>query len=222
MKIKPIIKVSQTMAEQVLNYLEKEIMSGRYKPGDRLVEREIAEGLGVSRVPVREALIMLERWGFAKRNKKSREVAAFTRRDINELYQTLAIIEVAALYAKVMENDQKLFADLGEIIGHLDLLAAGGDVGKYRKVNSRFHHHIAEALNNRRLYEIYRDISRMERWFQSLTILHKRRMERSNAEHKRLLAACQSGDLAAVRGILEHHYGQAVEVICRSLPLIEA
>ena len=71
-----IIKPIQTIAQQVFKILEEEILSGKYKPGDRLIEREIGDRLGISRIPVREALLSLERWGLViatGRNRKGRE-----------------------------------------------------------------------------------------------------------------------------------------------------
>lgn len=58
-----IIKPPKTISEQVLEVLEEEILSGFYQPGDRMVETEIAKRLGVSRGPVREALLVLESRG---------------------------------------------------------------------------------------------------------------------------------------------------------------
>ena len=72
-----IIKPPKTISEQVLEALEKDILTGFYRPGDRMVETEIAGRLGVSRGPVREALLALERRGLIQEkngNAKGREV----------------------------------------------------------------------------------------------------------------------------------------------------
>ena len=110
-----LIRPSKTIAEKVLRVLEEEILSGKYKPGDRLVEREIAERLGVSRIPVREALQTLVRRGFVKtkgNNRKGREVVGISEKEIRENYFIRAMIEEYALWEKSLQKDKKLLSSL--------------------------------------------------------------------------------------------------------------
>ena len=106
MGIRPMASDYRKASEKVLEIIEDEILSGKYRPGDRLIEREIAVRLGVSRVPVREALITLERWGFVKEkgaNEKWREIAVLTKTDIHECYNVRCFIECQAF----MDKSQK-------------------------------------------------------------------------------------------------------------------
>ena len=200
-----------------MRQLEKDILFGTYKPGDRLIEREIAEKLGVSRVPVREALMNLERWGFVKepeRNRKGREVVALTRKEITEFYQMLLLIEIGAFSECSLNDNQTLYATLMELIGKLDQAAAAKDVERYRELNSTFHHEIVKCANNRRLYKMYSDLAKMEHWFQNLT-LYVPRMERSNSEHKQIMDAYKKKDLYEIRRLFNEHYGHAIEILAK-------
>lgn len=222
MERKSIIRRPPTIAEKVLRNLEKDLLFGTYKPGDRLIEREIAEKLGVSRVPVREALMNLERWGFVKeleRNHKGREVVALTRKEIREFYQMLVFIEISAFSDCSLSDNQTLYINLMELIDKMDKVVSSKNMERYRELNSSFHHEIVKGTNNRRLYKMYCDISKMEQWFQNLT-LYVPRMEQSNSEHKKIMAAYKRKDLYEIRSLFNEHYGHAVEVLAKKQTLL--
>jgi len=219
MKRTPIIKPIETISQQVFKILEEEILSGRYKPGDRLIEREIAERLGISRIPVREALLSLERWGLvvpAGAHRKGREVIGINRREIAENYSIKEFIESYALGEKSLQQDREFFAALQRFIEGMEKEVKKKDLANYRELNSRFHHEIAKSLNNRKLYEIFSDSDKRTRWFQNLT-LYSLRMERSIQEHRLLLKACEKGDFRQIRETVRSHYRQAVDFLLKKL-----
>lgn len=208
-------KETSHYCEIVLRQLEKGILFGTYKPGDRLIEREIAEKLGVSRVPVREALMNLERWGFVKEpdgSRKGREVVAMTRKEIMEFYQMMVFMEIGAFSDCSLNNNQTLYQNLMEPIDKMDKAASNKDVETYRELNSSFHHEIAKCVNNRKLYKIYCDISNLEQWFQNLA-LYMPRLEQSNSEHKKILTGYKRQDLNEIKRLFNEHYSHAVEVL---------
>lgn len=204
-----------TIAEKVLRHLERDILFGHYKPGDRLVEREIAEKLGVSRVPVREALMNLERWGFVKPplgNRKGREVVALTGREIEEFYQIILFIETSSFSECALVKNTELEEELWTLIHQMDDIAEREDLNEYRELNVKFHHTIVRWSQNRRLYRLYCDISKMERWFQNLT-LYVPRMKQSNTEHRKIMGAYKDQDLLQIRTLFKEHYGHAIEIL---------
>ena len=184
-----MIKPSKTITEKVTKILEDEILSGEYKPGDRLIESRIAERLGVSRIPVREAMLRLERWGLVVptgANRKGREVIGIGRREIAENYSIKEFIESYALCEKSLQQDKTFFVALNKLIEEMDERVAKKDLEGYRKLNWKFHHEIAKSLGNKKVYNFFGDADKRTRWFQNLT-LYSLRMERSIQEHKRLL-----------------------------------
>ena len=214
-----IIRPAKTIAEKVLKILEDEILSGKYKPGDRLVEREIAERLGVSRIPVREALFSLERRGFVKaNNRKGREVVGLSKREISENYSIRELIEGYALSEKSLEQDRKIKATLRQMVEQMEKFAQKKDLESYRNLNSKFHHAIAQGLNNKKLYKIYSEAAKSTNWFQNLT-LYVPRMEESIQEHKLLLKAYEDQDLLKIRSLMKNHYSQAVDFLTKKLPV---
>jgi len=214
----PILKPSKTMAEKVLAALEGDIISGRYQPGDRMVETEIAANLGVSRGPVREALLVLQRRGLIKEkngNAKGREVASLSKKDLRELYQVRIFIETQCLIHHALHK-REMLAELGLMVQEMDNLVEIKDIEGYRKANALFHHAIVNGLQNNKLYEIYKDNDRMLRWFQAVT-LYVPRLKKSNEEHKRILGFCRRQDLAGIKTAINAHQVQALEFLLQKL-----
>jgi DNA-binding GntR family transcriptional regulator len=207
------------VSDKVLEILEDDILSGKFRPGERLVEREMAARLGVSRVPVREALITLERWGLVKKkraNDKWREIVALNKQDIAECYHIKCFIESQAFLEKSLEKDDVLLKSLNKIINEMDEFLHKEDVKLYRDANLKFHHEIVLSLKNNRLYNIYLDISRILRWFQNVT-LYVPRMRQSNKEHRQMIKAYKKQDLLEIRRIFKIHHDQAVETLAKKI-----
>ena len=203
------------ISDRVLEILEDEILSGKFQPGQRLVEREIGAQLGVSRVPVREALFTLEKWGLVKKKKandKWREIVALNKKDIAECYHIKCFMECQAFSEKSLEKDEALFEILSQLSDEMDIYYQEGEVAKYRETNFKFHHEIVLSLKNNRLYNMYLDISRMLKWFQTIT-LYVPRMRKSNSEHLLMLDAYKNQDLHEIRRIFKLHHDQAVETL---------
>lgn len=214
----PIIKPSKTIAEKVQAVLENDILSGRYKPGDRMIETEIASNLGVSRGPVREALLILEKRGLIKEKKgnaKGREVASLSGRDFREYYQVRAFLETQSLIQHALHDPENL-AELDDMVQDMDRLVKKKDLEAYRKANAAFHHRIVSAVGNKKLYEAYLDNDRMISWFRVIT-LYMPRVEKSQEEHKQIMAICRRKDLAKLIDAVSGHQMQALNFIGQKL-----
>ena len=184
-----------------------------------MVEREIAERLGVSRIPVREALLGLERRGFVKvNNRKGREVVGISKREISENYSIREFIEGYALSEKSLEANRKIRATLIQMVEQMEKFVQKRDLESYRNLNSKFHHAIAQGLDNKKLYKIYSEAAQSTHWFQNLT-LYVPRMEESIQEHKLLLKAYEDQDLVKIRSLMRNHYSQAVDFLTKKLPV---
>lgn len=217
-----IIRPSETISQQVFKILEEEIISGKYKPGDRLIESKIAARLGISRIPVREALLSLEQWGLVVptgQNRRGREVIGLSKKEIIENYSLKEFVEIYALSEKALQGDKEFLSSLQRMIGEMEGVVKDGNLLKYRELNSHFHHEIAKSLNNQKFYQIFVDADKRTRWFQNLT-LYSLRMERSIEEHKILVIACEQCQLKIIRDMFKKHYGQAVDFLLKKLVLL--
>src|SRR5207237_5011153 len=89
---------AESLTDSVYALLEREIVEGRMKPGERIREKELSQRLGISRTPIREALLKLEMAGIIVCNsRRSYNVRILTAADVSEIYEILGILKGAAV-----------------------------------------------------------------------------------------------------------------------------
>ena len=185
------------------------IEAGTYRPGDRLVESELAERFGVSRTPVREALQRLETQAMLVRDGRSLIVASLDHNQLAELYTVRAELEALAarlaarhatpeevrVLAQMLDEDQKC-------VRNPEALA---------RANKRFHHQIHLASHNRYLVQqldlVHRSMALMAR----TSLAAEGRSETALVEHRRIVEAIAAGDGAAADSALRRHISMAWE-----------
>lgn len=155
-----------SLSEAVFDHVVERIVSGDYYPAMYLNEREIADSLEVSRVPVREALKRLENDGWVTRNDKGRvHVRRITEEDLKELAELREGLEgVAARRAALRINDQELAElkkELEILVKHdqkVDPLLDEKNAKAHQDADRRFHSLIVEVANNSRISRIYESV----------------------------------------------------------------
>jgi DNA-binding GntR family transcriptional regulator len=149
------VTIGRTMLrEQVKDLLLARILTGAYAPGERLVETRIAQELGTSQAPVREALRELESLRFVESEPfRGARVRAVSLREILEVYPVRsALEEVAARQAVTRLTDLEPFE---QAIEGMRAAVAAGDVSGQVEHDVRFHRLIVEAAGNRTLLEVW-------------------------------------------------------------------
>ena len=136
------------------------ILNRDLPPGSRLVEAQLAEELGVSRLPVREALIQLESEGLAVRIPgRGKVVASLSAADVREVYTLRAAVETLAFrLAKdhVTSADQR---SLERLIDNMEQAATQGDVRKLAALDVQFHEQIVRLSHHRRALAVWRSMT---------------------------------------------------------------
>ncbi|MBM2577557.1 GntR family transcriptional regulator [Jannaschia sp. Os4] len=186
---------------------------GIYRPGDRLVESELADRLGVSRTPVREALQRLETQGLLARDGRSLVVAALDRDQTAELYAVRSELEglAARLAAKhAAEEEVRVLVAMVE-----EDRALVGDPQAMARANRRFHKQIHLASHNRYLVQqlglVYRSMTLMA----ETSLAAEGRTGTALDEHAAIVEAIAAGDGAAASAALKDHLSRAFEVRLR-------
>lgn len=160
-KIEPLGAVR----ERVLATLRQDIIAGRLRPGDRLVERELAERFEVSRVPVREAIRALVAEGFVLFESARRTVVRrLTRTDVKELFELREALEV---YAAGLAAERATPAALAELRALLDESARAteaDDAEAITDINTRFHDRILALAGNTLLISVMEPVDGRLRW----------------------------------------------------------
>jgi len=196
--------VRDSMRHQIKQLLLERIMDGTYKPGDRLVELQIAQEFKTSQAPVREALRDLEALRVVEsesyRGTRVREV---TERELRETYQVRGVLEeLAAQLAapRLKGNVKALEREMAGIVKS----ARANDVKSYVEHNTAFHRKIIESADNAILLRAWDGLVMETR--SRITLLHlKSDLTKTAREHEPILEALRDGDGAKAGRLLRAH-----------------
>ena len=143
--------------ELAYNKLRRLLTTSALQPGTRLTEIEWAERLGVHRGAAREAMAILLHEGLLSRNGRSFVVPVFDDREIQEIYQARAVLEVAALRMCVgRELDEAILQELAELCDAMEHLLKAELFLGYSEADAKFHGLLMELSGNQRLVKVYR------------------------------------------------------------------
>lgn len=202
------------MQKDAYSLILEAIETGVYKPGDRLVESELAERLGVSRTPVREALQRLETQSMLARDGRSLIVASLDHNQLAELYAVRTELEgLAARLAARHATDEELRVLRAMVEDDRALL--GGDPRQLARTNRRFHKQIHLASHNRFLVQQLDLVHRSMALMATTSFAAEGRDEVALAEHDQIVRALEARDSDAAYAALRSHISKAFETRLR-------
>lgn len=182
---------------------------GEFRPGDRLVESELAERFGVSRTPIREALQRLETQGVVARDGRSLVVSSLDHNQLGELYVVRAELEALAarLAAQHAAPEEirvlwDMIADDRALADHPELLS---------RANKRFHRQIHMASHNRYLIQQLEMVHRSMALLATTSLAADGRGLKALEEHEQIVRAIEARDGAAADLAIRQHISRAFE-----------
>jgi DNA-binding GntR family transcriptional regulator len=147
------------LRDVVFNTLRKAILSGDLKPGERLMEKQLAEKMGVSRTPVREAIRKLELEGFVVMvPRKGAQVADITEKDIQDVLEVRGALEGLAVRLACENMDNEDLAHLKQAMNEFSAAAKKEDVDVMIEKDVEFHDIIFKATKNEKLIQIVNNL----------------------------------------------------------------
>jgi DNA-binding GntR family transcriptional regulator len=204
----------ETVQKDAYTLILEAIEGGTYKPGDRLVESELAERLGVSRTPVREALQRLETQAMLTRDGRSLIVASLDHNQLAELYAVRTELEgLAARLAARQATDEEIRVLQSMVAEDRTLL--GGDPRALSRANKRFHKQIHLASHNRFLVQQLDLVHRSMALMANTSFAAEGRDEVALAEHDEIVAAIAARDGDGAYQALKTHISRAFETRLR-------
>ncbi len=193
-------------ADRVYAYVKRGVLERRYEGGTLLTEGELAEAVGVSRTPVREALLRLEVEGLIRLYpKKGALVLPVSAQEIADVVETRQLVEAHAT-RKAVPAPPSLIARLEELLEQQKRQAAAGDLAEVAVSDRTFHAEIVRCGGNEilsRLYDQLRD--RQLRMGVAVMHAHPDRIAKTLTEHEEILGALRSGDAEAAVEIVHRH-----------------
>ena len=195
-----------SLTSVVQQEIERAILQGEYAPGSKLIEATLAQALGVSRGPVREAFRMLEEAGLV-RNEKNRGVFV---RDI-PIDEAVEIFDLRAAMDELVGRKLATTitpAQLKEIKALVDAMekaVKAQDARSYHLLNLKFHDRLVEMAGNSKLTAIYRKLIKELSLFRRLNLADGWLLPISASEHRQIVKAIASGDPEAAGGAMFDH-----------------
>ncbi len=206
-----------SLADQVFDRLESDILSGVYKRGEILTELKLCEALGVSRTPVREAMKRLEQEHIIEDCGKGMRVLSITAADAACIYEIRSRVEgmAAAECAKnISTADLKALHDLVDLQA---FYAERGDSDRVKSLDSEFHEMIYRCSGSAVLYDTLVPLHKKVQKFRKAAVEQRSRAEVSVAEHRAVYDAIASGDAAEAERVMNAHVASARERLAASL-----
>ncbi|BEP27680.1 GntR family transcriptional regulator [Helicovermis profundi] len=195
-------KENRSLTSIIFEKIREDILNKKYKLGEKIVEAKLAEELGVSRTPVREALKQLELDGLVE-NIPNRGVVVkgITTQDIEDIYLIRMEIEgIAAKWCSERMNGEEL-EQLKEVYELMEFYTFKNDVEKCFELNTKFHEIIYTATKSRYLEHVLRDFQIFMKSTRSESLRSEGRLDTALNEHKLILEAFleRNGDKAVER-----------------------
>ncbi|MFF2806028.1 GntR family transcriptional regulator [Streptomyces sp. NPDC058000] len=202
----PVPAKQPPAAERVYTHIKDAVLERRYEGGMLLTEGELADAVGVSRTPVREALLRLEVEGLIRLYpKKGALVLPVSAQEIADVVETRLLVEKHAA-GKAVPAGEALINELSELVETMREQAAAGDLAAVSVTDRAFHAAIVRSAGNQildRLYEQLRD--RQLRMGVAVMHAHPDRIAKNIAEHTEILEALRAGDAEAATDAVQRH-----------------
>lgn len=200
------------LTQLVVDALRERILAGTVAPGERLVEGRLSEELGVSRMPVREALRQLAAEGLVTiEPRRGASVTTFSSEQMRELVEVRATLEGLNAKLAAQRHDPEQIAQLQRILEEGTRLAEAGDVAATTRLNQRFHDALGSVAANSVLQDIMSSLR--DRTALLFTPLNRTRGKQNWEEHAAILRAVIDGDgeLAALLAARHVHSAAQME-----------
>jgi len=200
-------ELNQTATQRAYETLKSMIMDNALKPSASYLEKEIAEKLGTSRTPAREAMQQLEREGFVEmRPRHGMRVLPLSAKDMEEVYAILTELEpLAAELAAKRGLSQAEMAQMQEAVDQMDACLEEDNLNGWAEADDHFHSLLAKFSGNKRLEKVIGNFADQVHRARKTTLLMREKPVRSNAEHRAVLDKLTSQDGEGARKIHHEH-----------------
>ncbi len=213
----------QPLREVVCETLRDAIRKGVLKPGERLMEIQLADELGVSRTPVREAIRKLELEGYViMMPRRGTYVANLSIRDVNEVFEIRTSLDSLAsglaaerITDEELEHLQRLLVAIG---GYIEQ----GDMDKIVETDTKFHDLLYTASRNSRLTGIIFNLREQLTRFRTASMSYPGRLRATLEEHRRIVEAIAQGDVKEAQAASEYHMEKSEQTLLASMEAMKS
>ena len=198
-----------SLADQVFDRLETEILSGKYAPGDVLTELKLVSDLGVSRTPIREALRRLEQEHLIEISQKGILVIGVSKKDLADILAIRIRVEglAAAECAKNITDEQ--LEELRETLELQEFYVPKHDAHRINTMDSKFHRLIYRFSGSNALYDTLMPLHKKVLKYRHASVQNEVRSENSSQEHRAIFEAIAAHDAELAEKRMGEHIANA-------------
>jgi len=204
----------QRLADQIADVLREQMLTGALNPGDAIHERETSDALGVSRTPLREAILILEAEGLVETSPaRSPIVAAPTLKELTQMLTVLATLEGLAGELACQTAQKPDLDRIGQILAVMEQEQDATDTVAFFRTDMAFHQAIVAASGNQPLIKTHKQYN--SRLWRARYMSSSRKIARAQvmADHREIYAGLTSGDARKTSRVLRRHLDTAVSNI---------
>lgn len=203
------------LSNSLLGKLQKDILTGKLKPGDKLTEQELCKAYGVSRTPVREALRQLEADGLVENIlNRGAFVVGMSEQDYEDMFELRKAYEVQAVKWAIERITEEEMDRLEETFEFMEFYTLRNDIDKMLTINSGFHQVIYEASHNRMLKKLLSSYQNYLKYKGMQSAYDDNYLTTVIEEHRAIFKAFKDKDVKAGALAMEMHIDRARERRC--------
>lgn len=204
-----------SLADQVFDHLENDILSGKYRRGEILTESKLSAELGVSRTPIREALRRLEQEHIIEESGKGSVVIGINEKDLEDIFMIRKSLEcqVAALAAKNRTEEQ--LKQLREALEFQEFYLNKKDPDQIKLMDSRFHETLYKLSGSTAFYDTLVPLHKKIQKYRRASVTNSSRAEASVTEHRKIYEAIEAKNTALAAKYASEHVENAYKHIMR-------
>jgi DNA-binding GntR family transcriptional regulator len=206
----------KSLGEHVFESLKHSIVRGKISPGEWLVESHIAETLGISRTPVREAIHKLEREGLIERQPRGGfTVLGFERDDIEETFGIRSVLEGYAARLAAVKHDEKELADLENKIDEFQNALDHKKMNLLPAINTEFHDLLYSLSKSPKLINMINGLRDQIYRYRQMILKEKKFASTSNLDHKKMLQHIRKRDAEGAERLVRDHILRGQEMVLK-------
>lgn len=198
--------------ESPYHQIRSAIMDGSLEPGASLVEKALASWCGVSRTPIREALLRLEQDGLVERTSRGLVVRQRSPEEVLDIYEVRIVLEAAAARVAAERHSQFDRIRFERLLTACEALEGTDEPRELARVNGEFHHGVRLASHNQPLIDLLGRLNLHLMRYPATTLAYPRRWERALAQHRDLIEAIVRRDGALAAELAEAHFTEARDI----------
>lgn len=206
--------IPRALYEEVAERLRQRIFNRELEPGSWIDELKIADELGISRTPMREALKVLAAEGLiTMKVRRGAYVTEVSDKDLSDVYHLLSLLESDAVAVVAERASDEQLKELDRL--HQELEAAGSDPERQRErffqINEQFHMRLLDIANNRWRDQMVSDLRKVMKLNRHNSLFKTGRVEESLLEHRAIMTALQARNPALAAQRMREHFSNGLE-----------